>query len=245
MENSQGKCIDYIFKIIIIGNAGAGKSCLMHQFIESTFRKGSSQTIGVEFGSKLISLNGKQIKLQLWDTAGQERYRSVTRSYYRGAVGALVVYDVSNQETYNHMVNWLANARTLGRPDISIVIVGNKIDLKEERQITFLQGSTLAQENETAFMETSAFTGEGVEDVFLRVGQMILSKIESEVIFIGLIDSEQLKLQVNRSSALSNELPKEDFLPGVFSIHVFSPKSGAMGDCLKQHQAVPAKSKIE
>ncbi|KAF8820364.1 Ras family protein [Cardiosporidium cionae] len=229
MENSQGTSVDYIFKVVIIGNAGAGKSCLMHQFIESTsssncsgvlyqlinddalVKKSSSQTIGVEFGSKLISLNGKQIKLQLWDTAGQERYRSVTRSYYRGAVGALIVYDVSNQETYNHMINWLANARTLGRPDISIVIVGNKIDLKEDRHISFLQGSTLALENETAFAETSALTGEGVEDVFLRVGQMILSKIESGAAnrfkiykFFSLIDSEQLTLQMNRSPVLSN-----------------------------------------
>ncbi|PHJ15488.1 ras family protein, partial [Cystoisospora suis] len=94
-EKGGGDEYDYLFKFIIIGDAGAGKSCLLHQFIENKFKKGSSHTIGVEFGSKLISIGGRRIKLQIWDTAGQERYRSVTRSYYRGAAGALLVYDLT------------------------------------------------------------------------------------------------------------------------------------------------------
>merc|ERR1719229_6844 len=137
-------------------------SCLLHQFIENKFKKGSSHTIGVEFGSKIIHVGGRNIKLQIWDTAGQERYRSVTRSYYRGAAGALIVYDITNRDSYNHLINWLADARTLARADISIITVGNKVDLKEKRAVTFLESSRCAQENDILFLETSALTGEGV-----------------------------------------------------------------------------------
>mmetsp|Transcript_99635 Transcript_99635/g.179832 ORF Transcript_99635/g.179832 Transcript_99635/m.179832 type:complete len:216 (+) Transcript_99635:66-713(+) len=174
---------DYLFKFIIIGDAGAGKSCLLHQFIENKFKKGSSHTIGVEFGSKIISVGGRNIKLQIWDTAGQERYRSVTRSYYRGAAGALIIYDITNRDSYSHLINWLADARTLARADISIITVGNKCDLKDKRAVTFLEASRCAQENDILFLETSALTGEGVEEVFIKVARMILNKIED-----GLID---------------------------------------------------------
>lgn len=174
---------DYLFKFIVIGDAGAGKSCLLHQFVENKFKKGSSHTIGVEFGSKIIRVGGRTIKLQIWDTAGQERYRSVTRSYYRGAAGALIVYDVTNRDSYNHLINWLADARTLARADISIIAVGNKCDLKDKRAVTFLEASRCAQENDILFLETSALTGEGVEEVFIKVARLILHKIED-----GLID---------------------------------------------------------
>ncbi|CAK0793014.1 unnamed protein product [Prorocentrum cordatum] len=174
---------DYLFKFIIIGDAGAGKSCLLHQFIENRYKKGSSHTIGVEFGSKIIHVGGRNIKLQIWDTAGQERYRSVTRSYYRGAAGALIVYDITNRDSYNHLVNWLQDARTLARADTSIITVGNKCDMKDKRAVTFLEASRCAQENDILFLETSALTGEGVEDVFIKVARVILNKIED-----GLID---------------------------------------------------------
>jgi Ras-related protein Rab-4B len=136
-------------------------------------------TIGVEFGSRVVSLGGKTIKLQIWDTAGQERFRSVTRSYYRGAAGALIFYDITNRDTFEHLANWLSDARTLARPDISIVATGNKSDLKEERQVTFLEASRFCQENDAMFMETSAMTGECVEEAFMKCARSVLSKIES------------------------------------------------------------------
>merc|ERR1712050_400796 len=132
---------------------------------------------------KVICVGGRNIKLQIWDTAGQERYRSVTRSYYRGAAGALIVYDTTNRESYNHLINWLADARTLARADISIIAIGNKCDLKDKRTVTLLEASRCAQENDILFLETSALTGEGVEEVFVKVARMILNKIED-----GLID---------------------------------------------------------
>jgi Ras-related protein Rab-4B len=194
---------DYIFKFIIIGDAGAGKSCILHQFIEGKHKKSSSHTIGVEFGSKIIQVGNNKVKLQIWDTAGQDRYRAVTRSYYRGAAGALIVYDITkyvkccllyttcSRESYNHVLNWLVDARTLARPDISIVLVGNKCDLKENRAVTFLEASRCAQENDILFIETSAVTGEGIEDVFAKACRGIISKIEDGLIDPGTMSSNK------------------------------------------------------
>ncbi len=179
MNNAQGpEHFDYILKFIIIGDAGSGKSCVLHQFIEGRQKKSSSHTIGVEFGSKIIQVGNHRVKLQIWDTAGQDRYRAVTRSYYRGAAGALVVYDITNRESFNHVLNWLVDARTLARPDISIVLAGNKCDLKDNRAVSFLEASRCAQENDVLFLETSAITGEGIEEVFSRACKSIITKIE-------------------------------------------------------------------
>jgi len=109
----------------------------------------SSHTIGVEFGSRIVNVGGKSVKLQIWDTAGQERFRSVTRSYYRGAAGALLVYDATSRDSFNALTNWLNDARTLASPNIVILLVGNKKDLEEARDVTFLEASTFAQENGT------------------------------------------------------------------------------------------------
>ncbi|CAD7928209.1 unnamed protein product [Amoebophrya sp. A120] len=190
----QVEC-DYGFKLIIIGDAGAGKSSFMHQFLEGKFRKTSTHTIGVEFGTKIITLGDRHIKLQIWDTAGQERYRAVTRSYYRGAVGALILYDVTSRESYNNLPTWLRDAREQASfHDISIIAVGNKRDLKEERQVSFLEASRFAQEQDILFLETSALTGENVnvvdtrkgkplllQEVFHTLAQRILNKVEEGI----------------------------------------------------------------
>ncbi|XP_070571397.1 ras-related protein Rab-4B isoform X3 [Ptychodera flava] len=140
---------DFLFKFLVIGSAGTGKSCILHQFIENKFKQESNHTIGVEFGSKVVNVGGKSVKLQIWDTAGQERFRSVTRSYYRGAAGALLVYDITSRETYNALTNWLTDAKTLASPNIVIILCGNKKDLEADREVTFLEASRFAQENET------------------------------------------------------------------------------------------------
>eukprot|EP01067_Filipodium_phascolosomae_P001874 Filipodium_phascolosomae@DN2186_c0_g1_i1.p1 len=117
----------YLFKYIIIGDTGVGKSCLLLQFTDKRFRSDHDLTIGVEFGSRLITLQQKQIKLQIWDTAGQESFRSITRSYYRGAAGALLVYDVTRRDTFSHLSRWLEEARQNGNPDMTIMLIGNKV----------------------------------------------------------------------------------------------------------------------
>ncbi|XP_065883233.1 ras-related protein Rab-4B-like [Dysidea avara] len=178
---------DYLFKFLIIGNAGVGKSCILHQFMEQKFKSDSNHTIGVEFGSKIINVSGKSVKVQIWDTAGQERFRAVTRSYYRGAAGALLVYDISSRDSYNAISSWLSDARTLASPNIIVILVGNKKDLDAEREVTFMEASRFAQENEMTFLETSAMSGENVEEVFLKTARSILSKIEA-----GELDPERM-----------------------------------------------------
>ncbi|KAF1408571.1 Ras-related protein Rab-4B, partial [Spheniscus magellanicus] len=149
---------DFLFKFLVIGSAGTGKSCLLHQFIENKFKQDSNHTIGVEFGSKVVNVGGKTVKLQIWDTAGQERF---------------------SRETYNALTNWLTDARTLASPNIVIILCGNKKDLDADREVTFLEASRFAQENELMFLETSALTGENVEEAFLKCARTILNKIES------------------------------------------------------------------
>eukprot|EP01113_Clastostelium_recurvatum_P009553 TRINITY_DN1460_c0_g1_i1.p1 TRINITY_DN1460_c0_g1~~TRINITY_DN1460_c0_g1_i1.p1 ORF type:complete len:230 (-),score=52.73 TRINITY_DN1460_c0_g1_i1:133-777(-) len=187
---------DFLFKFIVIGDTNVGKSCLLHRFIDNKFKQESSHTIGVEFGSKIVEVGGRNVKLQIWDTAGQERFRSVTRSYYRGAAGAILVYDVSQRDTYNHLTSWLTDARTLANKDISIIMVGNKSDRAAEREVTFLEASRFAQENDLMFLESSAFSGDGVEEVFLKCARTILSKINS-----GILDPEAMGSGVQHGDA--------------------------------------------
>jgi small GTP-binding protein len=180
---AQQEKYNQLMKFIIIGDSGTGKSCLLHRFIEDRYIEDQTQTIGVEFGAKVVSLLGKRVKLQVWDTAGQERYRSVTRSYYRGAVGCLLVYDVGCRESWNHVPMWLSDARTLAGKDVVVLLVGNKVDdvlnNGEKRQVTHNEASVFAQEQGIMHLETSAATGEFVEEAFLKIAKTILVRGES------------------------------------------------------------------
>lgn len=200
-QTAMSETYDFLFKFLVIGNAGTGKSCLLHQFIEKKFKDDSNHTIGVEFGSKIINVGGKYVKLQIWDTAGQERFRSVTRSYYRGAAGALLVYDITSRETYNALTNWLTDARMLASQNIVIILCGNKKDLDTDREVTFLEASRFAQENELMFLETSALTGENVEEAFVQCARKILNKIES-----GELDPERMGSGIQYGDAALRQL---------------------------------------
>jgi len=169
---------EYIFKYIIIGDMGVGKSCLLHQFTESKFVPDSPHTIGVEFGTRIVEVMGKKIKLQIWDTAGQERFRAVTRSYYRGAAGALLVYDISRRTTYNHLTSWLTDARNLTNPNTVIMLIGNKKDLSAQRDVTYEEASAFAEENGLIFLEASAKTGENVDEAFLKTASLIFQNVQ-------------------------------------------------------------------
>jgi Rab family protein len=165
-----------LMKLIVVGDSGTGKSCLLHRFVEDTFTEDQTQTIGVEFGAKVVQLLGKRVKLQIWDTAGQERYRSVTRSYYRGAVGCLIVYDITCRSSYEHVPQWLADVRQLAGKDVTVMLIGNKADMNEKRVITHNEVSLFAQEHNLMHFETSAATGELVTDAFLKVAKIAMQK---------------------------------------------------------------------
>eukprot|EP01028_Stygiella_incarcerata_P011779 TRINITY_DN685_c0_g2_i1.p1 TRINITY_DN685_c0_g2~~TRINITY_DN685_c0_g2_i1.p1 ORF type:complete len:242 (-),score=65.30 TRINITY_DN685_c0_g2_i1:283-1008(-) len=171
---------DVTLKFILVGDSGTGKSSLLRRFIFDAYQADRPQTIGVEFGSRVVRLADKTIKLQIWDTAGQERYRSVVRSYYRGAVGALVVYDVTCRESFNHVRQWIADTRSLSAREAVILLIGNKIDVPmEKKEVDHLEVSEYAQREEVSMLETSALTGAGVEEAFMHVVRRILAKIDS------------------------------------------------------------------
>jgi Ras-related protein Rab-2A len=152
-------------RYIIIGDTGVGKSCLLLQFTDKRFQPVHDLTIGVEFGARMITIDNKQIKLQIWDTAGQESFRSITRSYYRGAAGALLVYDITRRETFNHLTSWLDDARQHSNSNMTIMLIGNKSDLEHRRAVSSEEGQQFAQEHGLVFLDTSAKTAANVEDV--------------------------------------------------------------------------------
>ena len=168
----------YEFKYIIIGDAAVGKSCLMLNFIDKRFRADHDLTIGVEFGSKMLDIQGKKVKLRIWDTAGSESFKSITRSYYRSAAGALLVYDITRRDSFHHLSEWLNEARFNGNPSMAITLVGNKIDLDSQRVISFEEGQRYAKDNGLEFLEASALTGHNVNQAFVETGLSILSKID-------------------------------------------------------------------
>jgi len=164
--------------------------------------------IGVEFSSRTIKLGEKRIKLQLWDTAGQERFRSVTRSYYRGAAGAILVYDITSRASFSNLSRWLADARALASPQLVTVLVGNKSDRDEDREVEWAEASRWAAENDLHFLEASSLSGDNVEAPFLLCARSILLAIESgtldpEKAGSGVSYGDRALRRVNSSSRLS------------------------------------------
>lgn len=127
---------DMIFKIILVGDSGVGKSNILSRYLDNNFSDETKATVGVEFGATKLEINGNKIKAQIWDTAGQERYRSITNAYYKGAKGALLVYDITQIQTYESIERWISELKSLGDNNICIMMVGNKIDLSEKRVIS-------------------------------------------------------------------------------------------------------------
>ena len=158
-----------------------GKSCLLLQFTDKRFQPVHDLTIGVEFGARMVTIDSRQIKLQIWDTAGQESFRSITRSYYRGAAGALLVYDITRRDTFNHLARWLEEARQNSGSNMSIMLIGNKSDLEHRRAVTLEEGQKFAEANGLIFLETSAKTAANVESAFIKTAEKIYENILSGV----------------------------------------------------------------
>ncbi|KAF8820306.1 putative small GTPase Rab2 [Cardiosporidium cionae] len=170
----------WLFKYIIIGDTGVGKSCLLLQFTDKRFRADHDLTIGVEFGARTVTIDSTQIKLQIWDTAGQESFRSITRSYYRGAAGALLVYDITRRDTFNRLSKWLEEVRQNANPHMIIMLIGNKCD-SERREVSHEEGLVFARKNGLIFLETSAKTAQNVEEAFVSTARRIFENLQGGV----------------------------------------------------------------
>lgn len=166
---SRDEEYDYLFKVVLIGDSGVGKSNLLSRFTRNEFNLESKSTIGVEFATKSINVDGKVVKAQIWDTAGQERYRAITSAYYRGAVGALLVYDISKHITFENVERWLKELRDHAEPNIVVMLVGNKSDLRHRRTVPTEEAMAFAENNSLAFIETSALDSTGVEEAFRQI----------------------------------------------------------------------------
>ena len=168
---------DHMFRYIIVGDMAVGKSCILLQFTDHKFRHQHELTIGVEFGGKNIQVKDKTIKIQISDTAGQEAFQAITRTYYKGAIGALLVYDITRKETFDHIIKWYNEVILNGSKDICCILIGNKKDLEDQRQVKYEDGKRLAEEHNLLFLETSAKTAENVQECFTVSAERILDQI--------------------------------------------------------------------
>ncbi|KAF9180575.1 hypothetical protein BG011_007916 [Mortierella polycephala] len=167
---AQNDAYDFLFKIVLIGDSGVGKSNLLSRFTRGDFNLESKSTIGVDFGARTVQVeDGKMIKAQIWDTAGQERYRAITSAYYRGAVGALLLYDITQHGTYESVSRWLSEVREHADSNIIVMLVGNKSDLRHLRSIHTEEAKGFAEENGLMFIETSALDSSNVDIAFTNL----------------------------------------------------------------------------
>ncbi|KAJ7294736.1 hypothetical protein O6H91_Y235900 [Diphasiastrum complanatum] len=178
---------DYLFKVVLIGDSGVGKSNLLSRFTRNEFSLESKSTIGVEFATRSINVDGKLIKAQIWDTAGQERYlyRAITSAYYRGAVGALLVYDITRHVTFENVERWLKELKDHTDSNIVVMLVGNKSDLRHLRAVSVEDGQSFSEREGLYFMETSALESTNVENAFKQILTQIYRVVSKKALDVG------------------------------------------------------------
>ncbi|KAJ1437798.1 Small GTPase superfamily [Sesbania bispinosa] len=196
---------DYLFKAVLIGDSGVGKSNLLSRFAKDEFRLDSKPTIGVEFAYRNIKVRDKLIKAQIWDTAGQERFRAITSSYYRGALGALLVYDITRRSSYENIGKWLVELREFGGEDMVVILVGNKSDLDQTREVEKEEGKGFAEAEGLCFMETSALKNLNVEEVFLQMITQILDTTSQKTLEVKM-DEKPINLLSGKEIQIADEV---------------------------------------
>lgn len=177
----MAKTYDYLFKLLLIGDSAVGKTCILFRFSEDAFNSTFISTIGIDFKIRTVDLDGKKIKLQIWDTAGQERFRTITTAYYRGAMGIMLVYDITNEKSFDNIRTWIRNIEEHASKDVEKMMLGNKCDLNDRRQVSKERGEQLAVEHGIKFMETSAKASINVEDAFFTLARDIKSKMDRKI----------------------------------------------------------------
>ena len=178
----EDESYEIMVKVVLVGDSGVGKTNIMSKYLKNQFREDSKATVGVEFGSKQFSVEGHQIKAQIWDTAGQERYKAITSAYYKGAKGAFIVYDITRKNTFETVNKWVSDITAAADKKITLILIGNKNDLEDQRQVTKEVGEEKAKELGLAFMETSACSGENLDKAFQMMINEIYKKYQEDVV---------------------------------------------------------------
>ena len=197
---------DYKFKIVIVGDSGVGKTNLVKRFVQNSFNLNTQSTVGVEFFSNNYYVNDKLIRIEMWDTAGQERYKSITSAYYKGAIGALIVYDVTNISSFKNVDRWFYEIKDFSSKDIQVIMIGNKTDLIDKKEISTEMSQDKALELEIPVLETSALNASNVKEAF----HLLIKEIYINI--LGKIDrgAKDEDINNNASNILEPELaPKK------------------------------------
>jgi Ras-related protein Rab-11A len=179
--NSNEVKEDYKLKVVIVGDSGVGKTNLIKRFVSNTFTPNSKATVGVEFIRKSYRINNQVFKIEMWDTAGQERYKSITAAYYKGAKGALIVYDTTQKTSFENIDKWMAEIKDKSSKDMKLMIVGNKTDLKDERQVKTEEALVKAKDLEAPIMEASALDGSNVKEAFYDLLKEMYKEIRKKL----------------------------------------------------------------
>jgi len=197
------KNYDLLFKLLLIGDSGVGKTCILFRFSDDAFQTTFISTIGIDFKIKTIDLKGKRIKLQIWDTAGQERFHTITTSYYRGAMGIMLVYDITNSKSFDNIAKWLRNIDEHANEDVEKMILGNKCDMQDKRVVSKERGETIAREHGIRFLETSAKANINIDRAFLDLAEAILNKQTAGQLQMEKQDKVNITKPESKSSTLS------------------------------------------
>merc|ERR1712051_804589 len=179
-ETAMAQEYDYLFKLLLIGDSGVGKSCLLLRFADDTYTESYISTIGVDFKIRTLDLGGKTCKLQIWDTAGQERFRTITSSYYRGAHGIIIVYDVTDKESFNNVKHWMQEIDKYAADNVNRLMIGNKCDLSSKKVVSYDEAKELADSLSVQFLETSAKNAHNVEQAFHTMATEIKTRVASQ-----------------------------------------------------------------
>ncbi|KAF3701312.1 Ras-related protein Rab-15 [Channa argus] len=177
----MAKQYDILCRLLMLGDSGVGKTCMLRRFTESEFDPSHISTIGVDFKMKTVEIDGIKVRVQIWDTAGQERYQTITKQYYRRAQGIVFVYDITNKPSFQHIAKWASDVEEYAPDKVQRILVGNKSDEDLERQVTKDQGNKLAETFGMEFFETSASTSSNISESFIRVTELVLQAHKRDV----------------------------------------------------------------
>ncbi|XP_074517145.1 ras-related protein Rab-15-like [Sebastes fasciatus] len=177
----MAKQYDVLFRLLMLGDSGVGKTCMLRRFTESDFDPSHISTIGVDFKMKTLEVDGVKVRVQIWDTAGQERYQTITKQYYRRAQGIVFVYDITNQSSFQHLAKWASDVDEYAPEKVQMIMVGTKSDEERRRKVSKDQGSKLAETYGMEFFETSASTNTNIAEAFTRVTELVLQAHKRDV----------------------------------------------------------------